>query len=319
MYSNGRFGSIFYPIYSCIKDTGCIKDSGCIKDTGYIKETNRIKDQKHNIQKLITKITPEEKEVNSNILKIPYWEYYFYTFFSLENVHVGIMEDDFQKNNSELYLIKYKTYPTKSFTSNYDTDNVRKTLKNLFYAQEYLFQSAERLSNKNIIHLDICDENIIMKEDIPLLRITNKCILLKDIEKKYNMSTRYPIELYTILYLKKHAITCLSVSNIYEMLKEYTTNTLQDSSTNEDVQTAGFYFLKPFINQPIKTVIKELLKFSPFWNYYFVSLFFLEKIKHYNTEHKFILEWKDYLIHNTQIDPRKRVFRTPSSLLTLLD
>ena len=234
---------------------------------------------KPRIHKIITTITNNEKQINSRIKAIPYWEQHFDTFFSAESV--------VSNTSKEVYLLKFRHYPK----STYDV---------LYHIQDYLYRSVDKLTTQGIIHLDICEQNIIMKEDIPLLKITNKCVFVKDII--HCSCTSPPLELYTIWYLSRFQNKSLSSANIYELLKEYVSlseDVLEDvKNRTED----GFDFLKGFINKPKEEVIKELLGYASGWNQYFVSLFFLKREKEKETNESV----KQWLLNKIHINPLKR-------------
>ena len=251
--------------------------------------------QKPKIYKIITTITNNEKQINSRIKAIPYWEQYFDTFYSFElisNLNPGTRVNQDTRVNQEVCLLKFKHYP-KSTGEEYSV---------LYHIQDYLYRRVDKLSNQKIIHLDICQQNIIMKEDIPLLKITNKCVFVKEIIHCSHMTNLVPLELYTIWYLGRFTNKSLSMANIYELLHEYETIHDYDYGNVKNRTEEGFDFLKRFINRPKEEVSKELLEYAPGWNRYFVSLFFLkrEKGKQINDS------MKQWLLNETHMNPLKR-------------
>jgi hypothetical protein len=246
---------------------------------------------KPKIYKIITTLTNKEKQINSKIKAIPYWEQFFDTFFSFELVTNLKPEPHLETDTSkEVVLLKFRHYPR----------NTEEEYNTLYHIQDYLFRSVEKLSRQEIIHLDICEQNIIMKNDIPLLKITNKCVFVKDIIDCAHMTKSAPLELYVIWYLMRFQNKSLSSANIYELLHEYESVHEYDGVKNRTEE--GFDFLKGFINKPKEDVIQELLGYASGWNRYFVSLFFLKREK--EKENNDLI--KQRLLNETHMNPLKR-------------
>ena len=263
--------------------------------------------------KLIQCIKQKDKQeikIQSIIKTIPYFELYFYTFFSYEDVKLGIMEtDDIEEitMQTQLVSLKYKyipQYPYEEYMLN------KKSIKYLFDIHSYLVRGVNKLDPYNIIHFDINSNNIIISQEVPLIKISNKCLYLLDSDflKEYkilfNRHPNYkPFEMHVIYYLLETTQQSISISNIYYLWDEYS-RTQSNTQSND-----GINFLKTFINLQKQRIIEELLKYSSTWNQYFVSLFILRVIKekHYSTTNNFVLKWKEWLHASANIDPRKRI------------
>ena len=265
-------------------------------------------------QKLIQHIKHKdhkEIKIQSIIKTIPYFDLYFYTFFSYDDVKLGIMEteDDIEEitMQNQLVSLKYKYIPQHPYEE-YMLN--KKSIKYLFDIHTYLVRGINKLDPYNIIHFDINNNNIIISQEVPLIKISNKCLYLLDSDfiKEYkllfNRHPHYkPFEMHVIYYLLETSQQSISISNIYYLWDEYSRT--QDKTTSND----GINFLKTFINLPIHHIIEELLKYSSTWNQYFVSLFILRELKdkHYSTTNNFVLKWKEWLHASTNIDPRNRI------------
>ena len=266
--------------------------------------------------KLIQCIKQKDKQeikIQSIIKTIPYFELYFYTFFSYEDVKLGIMEtDDIEEitMQTQLVSLKYKYIPQYPYEE-YMLD--KKSIKHLFDVHSYLVRGVNKLEPYNIIHFDINNNNIIISQEVPMLKISNKCLCLLDSDflKEYkilfNRHPHYkPFEMHVIYYLLETTQQSISISNIYYLWDEYS-RTQSNTQSND-----GINFLKTFINLPKQRIIEELLKYSTTWNQYFVSLFILRELKekHCSTTNNFVLKWKEWLYASTNIDPRKRTNNT---------
>lgn len=259
----------------------------------------------------------QEIKIQSIIKTIPYFDLYFYTFFSYEDVKLGIMEteDDIEEitMQNQLVSLKYKYIPQYPYEE-YMLD--KKSIKYLFDIHTYLSRGIRKLGPYNIIHFDINNNNIIISQEVPMLKISNKCLCLLDSDflKEYKLLfNRYPhykpFEMHVIYYLMETSQESISISNIYYLWDEYI-KTRDNAQFKDD--TDGINFLKIFINLPKLHIIKELLKYSSTWNQYFVSLFILRELKekHCSRTNNFVLKWKEWLHASTNIDPRKRTNNT---------
>lgn len=267
-------------------------------------------------QKLIQHIKQKDQQeikIQSIIKTIPYFDLYFYTFFSYDEVKFGIMdtEDDIEEitMQNKLVSLKYKyilQYSYEEYMLN------KKSIKYLFDIHSYLVRGISKLGPYNIIHFDIVNNNIIISQEVPLIKISNKCLCLLDSDfiKEYkilfNRHPNYkPFEMHVIYYLLESAEQSISISNIYYLWDDYSKS--QDKDDNKQSKDA-INFFKMFINVPKQRIIEELLKYSTTWNQYFVSLFILRELKdkHFSATNNFVLKWKEWLYTSTNIDPRKR-------------
>jgi hypothetical protein len=207
---------------------------------------------------------------------------------------------------NQLVSLKYKYIPQYSYEE-YMLD--KKSIKYLFDVHTYLVRGISKLTSYNIIHFDI-NNNIIISQEVPLIKISNKCLCLLDSNfiKEYKiLFNRHPnckpFEMHVIYYLLETEEQSISISNIYYLWDEYI-KTQENRQFNND----GINFLKLFINVPKGRIIEELLKYSTTWNQYFVSLFILRELKekHCSATNNFVLKWKEWLYTSTNIDPRNR-------------
>ena len=266
--------------------------------------------------KLIQCIKQKDKQeikIQSIIKTIPYSDLYFYTFFSYDDVKLGIMEtDDIEEitMQTQLVSLKYKYIPQYQYEE-YMLN--KKSIKHLFDVHSYLVRGVNKLEPYNIIHFDINSNNIIISQEVPLIKISNKCLYLLDSDflKEYkilfNRHPNYkPFEMHVIYYLFETTQQSISISNIYYLWDEYS-RTQSNTQSND-----GINFLKTFINLQKQRIIEELLKYSTTWNQYFVSLFILRELKekHCSTTNNFVLKWKEWLNVSTNVDPRKRKSNT---------
>jgi hypothetical protein len=263
-------------------------------------------------QKLIQCIKQKDQQeikIQSIIKTIPYFDLYFYTFFSYDDVKLGIMDTEEIEEitmQNQLVSLKYKYIPQYSYEE-YMLD--KKSIKYLFDVHTYLVRGISKLTSYNIIHFDI-NNNIIISQEVPLIKISNKCLCLLDSNfiKEYKiLFNRHPnckpFEMHVIYYLLETEEQSISISNIYYLWDEYI-KTQENRQFNND----GINFLKLFINVPKGRIIEELLKYSTTWNQYFVSLFILRELKekHCSATNNFVLKWKEWLYTSTNIDPRNR-------------
>lgn len=265
----------------------------------------------------ITKIvvhSPKQQMIQGLIKKIPKYPFFFYTFYQSNPIQVGQMNEQYiestkpLKTQKEMVLLKYKNINIVSFN---DWNN--KSNKVCFQYFHYLVYSLEILLSHEMVHLEITDKTILyhMDEDIPLIKITNQIIYIKDnIESILQTILRFttddypcPIEIYIIQYLQNNNVDSLSITNIYEIIQNYKNQYLLDL-----IDLISYF--KQYINKPTKQIIQELMMFSNTWGNYSLAFLFLklinQKTKQNQTQNSFLNQWVKVLESATHKNPTKR-------------
>ena len=265
----------------------------------------------------ITKIvihSPKQQMIQGLIKKIPKYPFFFYTFHQSSPIQVGQMNEQYiestkpLKTQKEMVLLKYKNINIVSFN---DWNN--KSNKVCFQYFHYLVYSLEILLSHEMVHLEITDKTILyhMDEDIPLIKITNQIIYIKDnIESILQTILRFttddypcPIEIYIIQYLQNNNVDSLSITNIYEIIQNYKNQYLLDL-----IDLISYF--KQYINKPTKQIIQELMMFSNTWGNYSLAFLFLklinQKTKQNQTQNSFLNQWVKVLESATHKNPTQR-------------
>lgn len=242
MYTNGHFGCVYYPI------------------------TNNLTKKQSNkkIYSVVKKVSQNEIRVQRLLKTIPDYSLFFHTFLTCEQMHIGRMEEDEITNNetikNTMSMVTYDLFPYKSLKE-YLQSNKSETA----YIYESLYKSIKVMNNHGIIHQNICEENIIVCEHngFPMITSFEHAIIYNNFQPLQLYKGRYcSLSMFVILYLQENKLTNLSISNVYQIFKEYSEYfpALLDESSS-------IQFLKKYTNKPSEKVIDELMRnYSNTWD-----------------------------------------------------
>jgi tRNA A-37 threonylcarbamoyl transferase component Bud32 len=247
MYTNGRFGCVYYPI---------------------ITKNKLSKQQTNKRYSVVKKVSQNEIRVQRLLKTIPDYSLFFHTFLTCEQMHIGRMEEDEITNDeitndkikNTMSMITYEIFPYKSLKE-YLQSNKSETA----YIYESLYKSIKLMNKYGIIHQNICEENIIVCEHngFPMITSFEHAIIYNNFQPVQLYKGRYcSLSMFVILYLQENKLTNLSISNVYQIFKEYSEYfpALLDESSS-------ILFLKKYTNKPSEKVIDELMRnYSSTWD-----------------------------------------------------
>ena len=248
MYTNGHFGCVYYPIIT----------------------KNKLSKKSSNKRTVVKKVSQNEIRVQRLLKTIPDYTLFFHTFITCEQMHVGRMEEGEILNeeesinkldaNNNISMVTYEIFPYKSLKE-YLQYNKSETA----YIYESLYKSIKLMNKYGIIHQNICEENIIVCEHngFPMITSFEHAVIYKHFQPVELYKGRYcSLSMFVILYLQENKLTNLSISNIYDIFKEYSEYfpALLDESTS-------ILFLKKYTNKPSEKVIDDLMRnYSSTWD-----------------------------------------------------
>lgn len=290
MYTNDHFGCIYCPIF--------FQDVSPTKSPSHVSQ--------------IKKRNNTEIKIHKTIKSIPYHSLHFHTFVSCEPIQIGFRDQDedqdddqeeYMQTNSQFILLKYNKlifHYFNSFTSN----KSNKYLSDIYIS---LLKSILLLVNKQIIHANVNQNNIIFVDETPMITdFSNACqpsdfeheITTKNID---NLNLKI-FEHFIIHYLIDCDLTSISISNIYDIINEYKIHNLLGDMNSKTL------FLKSFINKPKTNIIQQLLMYYYTWDNFSISSIFLTLLNknHCNTQNRFVLKWIEILETNMNANPLKR-------------
>lgn len=246
MYTNGHFGCVYYPIIP--------------------KNKSKSRQSSNKTLTVVKKVSQNEIRVQRLLKTIPDYTLFFHTFTTCEQMHVGRMEegeilnDDEPINTNNISMVTYEIFPYK-LLKEYLQSNKSETA----YIYESLYKSIKLMNKYGIIHQNICEENIIVCEHngFPMITSFEHAVIYKHFQPVQLYKGRYcSLSMFVILYLQENKLTNLSISNIYDIFKEYSEYfpALLDESSS-------IQFLKKYTNKHSDKVIDELMRnYSNTWD-----------------------------------------------------
>ena len=326
LIDQGGFGCIFYPGFNC---------------KGEIKT-----------KKVITKLQVDNFTARNEILigsiikKILHYSLYFLPVLHYCPISVASLDTKkfakckilSDKDNKyllfELPYIKHISFKQVFSQSLRNTKHLFLTFIETF---QYITISIEYLVEKNIIHFDLKENNILysVKYDNPILidfglsipmgkfNISNSKEFKEFKDSKqfkeyfYIYSPDYyiwPLEVHVINFLV-NVKDKLLFSDIEKLVEIYVSNNsglkIFSDSFKQQYKLMCIEFLKKYENIPGDIVIKELIQYYKTWDQYSLSILYLKfyKIIFINGffESKFILNFSQLLLTNISPVPNKRL------------
>jgi len=225
------------------------------------------------IKTRLTKNTIHEVHIQPTIINIPNYSSFFYTFDTAEPISIGRLQEDYMESTEVIkdgyLLLSYDGIhlsPATEFITN---------VKRLIDLYLHIMKGNQLLNSVSIIHLNICLNNIIIKDgELPLLQGFEHAVFKAT---PSNMIV-LPIECRAIKYMINHKLSSISVSNVLDICE------------NKDEEV----FLTTYINKPNQYILDSLLQYSNTWNSYSLNVLILKLLNDFNPN-PFIKKWKQLI------------------------
>jgi hypothetical protein len=238
-----------------------------------------------------------ELKVTEQVRKIKYYHIWFDILQKHSLLKIGEMEErrlyqhEIQTN---AFFCEYPSTETRcgliDFLSN--LPNEKLVIFHLFDSFQHLLNSIDMLSRHNLAFLSISPDDIVIGKHLkPLLCNFEKCCFLDQMNQCCQESEYNPFECKVICYLNKNNCASLSITNIEEICNGTSTECAN--------------YLRRFINQPTKNIIKELNSQTISWSKCSLALVYLRLIDElseiFSLKYKFIVEFINILHKMTRI------------------
>jgi hypothetical protein len=254
-----------------------------------------------NTRTRLTLNTINELTIQPYIIAIPNYSSFFYTFHTVEPIDLGLIEEDciecaecIQTSFVLLTSDYFPIHPISTYLTN---------IKKYIDMYIHLMKGIQLLDDAKIIHLNICLDNIIIKDgNLPLLKGFEHAIINNGPSESLfatpHWSFKSPLECRTIRHMLDHKLSSLSKQNIEEI-----------SDDPDEIA-----FLTPYINKPKQTIVDSLLKWANTWNMYSLNHLFLDLLDLTNLTNEFTTKWREIL--KTRISPNYCVEETIKLMLS---
>ena len=218
----------------------------------------------------LTLNTINELQIQPHLLQIPNYQSFFYTFHTVEPVDIGRLQEHYLESTERIVKSKYVLLTSDSF-HNTPIQSYLSCIKRYVDMYLHLMKGVKQLSFAGIIHLNICLNNIIVKDGtLPLLKGFEHATMNASSEHMLEE----PIECRTIRFMTTHGLKSISKSNILDICGD-----------NLEEQ----FFLSSFVNKPTTYMLDWLKECSKTWNVYALNTLFLSWL--HQKDNLFVSKW----------------------------
>jgi serine/threonine protein kinase len=317
LLSEGGFGCIYYPGYTCNGKTR--------KDKKFVTKIHKNNQNAKNE-------TYIGKYISKNITD---FNLYFLPVISKCPVNLELMNTNVfnectivkKYNDFDFVQMKIPYIANKPFFSFLTTDNNTKkdNLANIIETYQYLLHSLKILVKYDIIHFDLKSENILYNKD------TNTPLIIDfGISILHNELDMQNLKQHFYIYAPDYYIWCLEIHIISYILHKldgpFTLKIIKKISSDFIYSNKGFAilskefinkmyhacisFLQPYVNKSSDFIIKEMMHSYQTWDNYSLSILYLQ-ILHILFENGFVkndilIEFTQLLLENIHPHPHKR-------------
>jgi len=326
LLSQGSYGCVYHPGSTC---------RGNIESNKYVR---KIQADNPNNKK--------EIEFGQKVKKSKHYKDHFAPIVDSCPVSIGNIDNDEIKkcdiinNTNTKYVSNKISFVGDKTLGDYlmeiYEDSPKSLLKMIFQTHIDLLDSLRMLSEINIIHMDLKDDNIMMNKknkpiiiDFGISIDTTKLVSEAELKKAFwifddylpwcfdiniiNSITQSHNIILDSTYATENDInlSCKQFIDNSELLHlKFGDNPIFNEKELEDFKTNLIIFMKPFINLSWRTMIDALLKFSHTWDVYALSYIYLSIIKNsmvYKIDNPFIHSYIELLKKNVLSTPEKRM------------
>jgi hypothetical protein len=280
-----------------------------------------------------------EANICDKIKEIPYYSNNYNILNDYDYIELAEVNDkkiielninnlsDIDKNNinkfNQYLLFKYnydKCIPFNDFL--YNLRNPKILILNLLESFSYLLVSLIKLNENNICFFNLSNENIIFKEDKPIIQDfryslqvskLNESYICKIIEKMNNYTYK-PLEIHVLYYIIKNNLDTLNDAIVEQICNNYTDNLsiLELFSQNyiDSFKKECMLFLKKYVNMSKTLIIANILEYNDKWDVYSLSILYLHIFgtisRFFSLKETFISKLIVVLCKNIHPEPLKR-------------
>ena len=231
----------------------------------------------------LTRNTINELQIQPHLIAIPNYQSFFYTFHTVEPVDVGRLQANYLESTERIVKSKYVLLTSDSFLIT-PIPSYLTCIKRYVDMYLHLMKGIQQLSQTGIIHLNICLNNIVVKDGtLPLLKGFEHATMNASPE----CMLEDPIECRVIRYMTAHGLKSISKSNILDICED---------------NLAERSFLSSFINKPFIYMLDWLKECSSTWNVYGLNSLFLSWFQEKNV---FVSKWMACLKKGVAITDRE--------------
>ena len=327
LLSQGAYGCVFHPGSTC---------RGNIESNKFVR---KIQADSPNNKK--------EIELGKKIKKIKHYKDHFAPILDSCPVSIGSIDNDEIKKcditndtnrkyvSNKISFIGNKTlgeYLVELYESSPESSH-KSFFKMIFQTHIDLLDSIRMLSEINIVHMDLKDDNIMMNDknkpiiiDFGLSMDAMNLVSEQEIKKVFWIFEDYMPWCFDIITINSITqsdnswdstigendipLLCNIVIDRCELLHmKFGDKSVFEEKEIQEYKTVMIEYMKTFINQSWRTVIDALLKFTKTWDTYSLSYIYLYLIKVtlvYKVENPFIHSYIGLLKKNILSTPDKR-------------
>lgn len=275
------------------------------------KSNEKNGSQYQNKIQMKNEITENVRKISDILRTIPQCNLYFQLILETQDIELGkISEDDIEKcesndqpknmNTSKFVSLKVKYYKKtwKQQMIELKIKNTNKILQIFLDGINQLIQIVKSIQNKNIVHFNIHEKNILCSDilKVPVLSNFNLSFQIEDLKKEelenifpsYEDYSVWPIEVYLISKIanikegEPENWETLSVQN--EELEEWIQNFTQSDifmkiaseERRELLKIQLTQYFQPIIGKSLKLLYENLIESARTWDLYGVSIIILE-------------------------------------------
>ena len=325
LLSQGSYGCVFHPGSTC---------RGNIENKNFVR---KIQADNDNNQK--------EIKFGQKIKKIKHFKQHFAPIIDSCPVSIGSIDNDEIKkcdiiNNTNIKYVSNKiSFVGDKTLGDYlleiYEDSPKNLLKMIFQTHIDLIDSVHMLSEINIIHMDLKENNVMMNsKKKPIIIDFGLSIDITEIKTNDDLKINFWIfddylpwcfdiniinsitQSHNIILDSTYAtendinLSCkLFIDNSELLHLKFGDKPIFNEKELDDFKANLIIFMKPFINNNWKSVIDSLLKFSHTWDIYALSYIYLSIIKNsmiYKIDNPFIHSYIGLLKKNILSTPDKR-------------
>jgi hypothetical protein len=270
-----------------------------------------------------------EIKISEKIKEIPYYSCYYIIVENADFLEIKEIEDSYiQKLNisSPYPLEKYVLlqYPNKKYIKFNDFlltfHTPKELLFHVLHSYSRLMESLIQLQENNICFFDLSSEHICsQKKDLPLLQdfqnsfFLNETHFLKIIPQIEDYTFK-PLEIHVLFYLIQNKEESLSYSYIETIVSFFLENmpvfSLFSKESKLFYKEACIDFLKKYINQPKRDIIRDIFYASSTWDNYSLSILYFHVVgtivRVFSLKDTFMNHFLHLLSQNLSPNPSKR-------------
>lgn len=304
----------------------CKNDELYFENQKKYQNIEKTRKKRKNAVKRANILSRNEIQISEIITKIPRFFLNFGPILQYRDFKLAEIDDEkFEKckvMGNEYFLFQYENREKmRDFWSFFDKPATKKQkILRIIQSFKNLLQIMNKMSERNLAHMNLVPSNILFKEDeTPYLINFDQTLLFQkeEDERKSNeeMETHLfseynpkkihlPIELHLICYMNAKNLVSLSAANIETVVNDWFTSVSLSpfgKYITEEFKAGAIFSQRGLINKPKYWIKQQLLSFAETWNNYSLSivfLFLLSSLDDAIKNHKFVSGFISILLQN---------------------